>query len=251
MFETAPHESFENQPHGQDVLWRYMDIARFLSLLEDEAIYFARADQMNDKWEGSYSQKNVDQRPLMYGEHYEMMELAAPQRRAFTLKAMYMNCWHESPVESAAMWDIYQREGRGVAIKTDWDSLTASLASARTIFGGRVTYADYQLTLIPEKNTFDAFMHKRLSFAHENEVRLITLAQDLIFPRHDENGAVIAVGPEPVVVSVPVDVKKLIHNVYVAPDSPSWITELIEKLAKRYGHDFEVRQSDLATDPIA
>jgi hypothetical protein len=32
-----------------DVLWRYVDLARFLSVLEDEAVYFARADQMSDK----------------------------------------------------------------------------------------------------------------------------------------------------------------------------------------------------------
>ncbi|MBV1778727.1 DUF2971 domain-containing protein [Paeniglutamicibacter sp. ABSL32-1] len=250
MFEITRHESFENQPEGQDVLWRYMDIARFISLLEDEAIFFARADQMADKWEGSYGPANIEMRPQMHGEHFEMMRDSASVRRAFTLKSMFMSCWHESPVESAAMWDLYQREGRGVAIQTNWESLTGSLSSSRRIFGGRIKYADYHTEVIPEENAFDAYMHKRLSYAHEREVRLITLvATGGLDP--DKGLPFMPSSPGSVVEPVSVDVRKLVRSVYVAPDSPPWITELIKKLAKRYGHDFEIRQSDLASDPIA
>lgn len=34
-------------------LWRYMDLAKFLALLEDRALYFARADKLGDPFEGA------------------------------------------------------------------------------------------------------------------------------------------------------------------------------------------------------
>ncbi|GKV71168.1 DUF2971 domain-containing protein [Pseudarthrobacter sp. NCCP-2145] len=249
MFVTEFHPSFTNQPENDDVLWRYMDLARFLSLLEDEAIYFARADQMSDKWEGSYSQANVDMRPQLYGELFEDMNRQYPIMHESGLKTTHVNCWHESPVESAAMWDIYQREGRGVAVRTTWKSLVASIGSDRSIFGGRVNYVDYRTTFIPEGNFFDRFMHKRLSFAHEREVRLIMMTGRSI-PHPTEEHSAISLGPEPPVIPIPVDLKKLIQAVHVAPDAPDWVSDLIHKVCKRYGHGFGVRHSDLASDPI-
>jgi hypothetical protein len=146
VFVSEFHPSFTNKPGDDDVLWRYMDLARFLSLLEDEAIYFARADQMSDRWEGSFSQANVELRPQLYGELFEDMNRQYVGMRESGLRSTHINCWHESPVESAAMWDIYQREGRGVAVKTTWANLIASIGSDRSIFGGRVNYVDYMST---------------------------------------------------------------------------------------------------------
>jgi hypothetical protein len=71
------------------------------------------------------------------------------------------------------MWEIYQRDGRGVAICTTWVELMTSSTAERKIYGGRITYADYESTFIPEGNHFSAFMYKRQSFGHEREVRLL------------------------------------------------------------------------------
>lgn len=250
MFVSDFHPTFTNQPGEDDALWRYMDLARFLSLLEDEALYFARADQMSDKWEGSYSEVNLKLRPELYGDDFEMINRQLVDHRLSMRQRTHMNCWHESAEESAAMWEIYQREGRGVAIKTTWGDLTASLGSERRILGGRIKYADYKTTFIPEGITFEAFMHKRLSYAHEKEVRLIMMT-GLSMPHPTEENTVISLGPEPPVIPIPVDLRRLIQEVYVAPDAPGWIGDLIDKLVKRFGYDFDVRQSDLATDPVA
>ncbi|WP_434798272.1 hypothetical protein [Terrisporobacter vanillatitrophus] len=37
-----------------------MDISKFLSLLEDEVLFFIRADRFNDKFEGSYTKINIE-----------------------------------------------------------------------------------------------------------------------------------------------------------------------------------------------
>lgn len=252
VYVDDDHPSFLNKPGDDAVVWRYMDLARFMSLLEENAIAFARGDTLSDRWEGSYSPVNLQLRPQMYGEHYEMMFRGAEERRQALLRGMHVSCWHVSETESAAMWEIYQREGRGVAVRSTWGDLTASLSSdePHLIFGGSVRYVDYSSTFIPEGIVFDAFMHKRASFAHEREARLIFMS-GYSMPHPTEPNTSINLGPEPPAIHVKVDLRRLIQSVYIAPDSPPWIAELVQKIVVSYGQTFPVQQSDLAKDPIA
>jgi hypothetical protein len=244
MFVSDDHESFMDKPSAQDGVWRYMDLARYLSLLEESALHFARADQMADTWEGSYGPRNQELRPGLYGEHYEMMMASVPSRRQFMRQRFHMNCWHLAEFESAAMWDIYQREGRGVAVRSTWGALTSSIRAERDVFGARVKYVDYNKTFIPERNAFDAFLYKRESFSHEREVRLIMMTG------LDGRQSTIDPEPEAPVLPVAVELQKLVQDVFVAPDAPQWIGDVVEKVTARYGYGFKVRQSDLAKDPI-
>jgi hypothetical protein len=161
---------------------------------------------------------------------------------------VHMSCWHLSQVESAAMWDLYQREGRGVAVVTDWASLTESITSERVVFGSRVRYIDYDTTLIPEANMFDAFLCKRESYAHEKEVPLITMTGIEGPVNDDGTGRLVPEGP---VVPVDVDLSAMIKEVRVAPDAPNWIHAVVQDVTRRYGFGFPVSQSDLARDPVA
>ena len=47
----SEHSSFE-PPADRDVsVWRYMDLAKFLWMLQKNALFFARADQLGDPYE--------------------------------------------------------------------------------------------------------------------------------------------------------------------------------------------------------
>ncbi len=244
------HPSFLDTPSDNNAVWRYMDLARYLSLIQNSSLHFARADQMSDRWEGSYGEMNVQLRPQMYGEHYEKIFADRDARRRNLIEGVHMNCWHLSEVESAAMWDIYQREGRGVAVRSTWGNLKASIRSERQVYGAKVKYVDYNSSFIPEGNIFDAFMHKRESFSHEREVRMIMLTGRTM-PHPTEPGSLIGIGPEDPVLPVEIDLTTLISAVYVAPDAPNWILEVVQSVTTRYGLTHPVQQSDLATDPIA
>jgi hypothetical protein len=241
MFYDEFHESFEHQPGESETVWRYMDLLRYLSMLQHSALHFARADQMSDRWEGAYGDENIRRRPELYGEHFQRRAEDAEQVRNFVRTSIHLNCWHLAEYESAAMWDIYQREGRGVAVRSTWGLLTRSITTERHVFGGKVTYADYQKTFIPEDNIFGSFMYKRLSYSHEREVRFAMLT--------GVNGPDLR--PEPEVIPVSVDLSRLVQAVYVAPDAPAWTQSVIEDATRRYGYAFDVRHSDLATDPVA
>ncbi|MDQ1391242.1 MAG: hypothetical protein QOF30_219, partial [Acidimicrobiaceae bacterium] len=48
----AKHPVFVT-PSDETTLWRYMDLPKFVSLLEKGALFFSRADKLGDPYEGS------------------------------------------------------------------------------------------------------------------------------------------------------------------------------------------------------
>jgi hypothetical protein len=41
-------------------IWRYMTYERFKSLIQNEALFFCRADKFDDKWEGVFPIKMIE-----------------------------------------------------------------------------------------------------------------------------------------------------------------------------------------------
>ncbi len=65
-------------PDNVDVkLWRYMDLTRFVSMLEEKGVLFTRADLFDDKFEGTMSKPLHDfleERSLDPGQHAQRLE---------------------------------------------------------------------------------------------------------------------------------------------------------------------------------
>ena len=51
----ADHPFYKVPSDPSATVWRYMDFAKFVSLLDSQALYFARASLLEDKFEGSVS----------------------------------------------------------------------------------------------------------------------------------------------------------------------------------------------------
>jgi hypothetical protein len=48
------------EPPPTSTLWRYLDLAKFISLLEESALYFCRGDNfVNDPFEGATAPKSM------------------------------------------------------------------------------------------------------------------------------------------------------------------------------------------------
>jgi hypothetical protein len=54
------HPVFEAPTNADIPIWRYVDLAKFMSMLEDQALHFARADLMWDTFEGSLSEPTLN-----------------------------------------------------------------------------------------------------------------------------------------------------------------------------------------------
>lgn len=228
------------------MIWRYLDFAKFVSLLETRSLFFCRSDKFEDRFEGSYPQYNVRQRPTVYGGQdgidAEGLQKISTFGRTFR-SYMAINCWHANQHESAAMWKLYLKSNDGIAIQTTYTKLNESLKDAKEdVYIGMVNYIDYESEWMPEGNVFYPFAHKRKSFAHENELRAITYR----FPGSPKK----PVDPFEEGININLDIDKLIENIYIAPGSPAWVTQLIKSVAKKYEIRAPVINSRLAEEPV-
>ncbi|MBI3431767.1 MAG: hypothetical protein HY018_06115 [Hydrogenophilales bacterium] len=231
-------------PTGNCTLWRYTDLTKLLSLLENHQLFFPRADQFDDPYEGAFSRAGVAlarkqaQKSGFPAKSVEMMIRNAPRFR----EGMFISCWNAAEYESAAMWKLYLQSPEGVAIRADHQRLCAVLEKsplmART---SMVQYIDYDQAPVPMNNGFFPFVHKRLSFAHESELRAI------IWSWEDVNQKQIAA--DATSVSIDVEPKDLIQAIHVSPSAPLWFGRLVEQLARRYGLDVPVIRSTLYDRP--
>lgn len=245
MYEA--HPAFESPPPEAEV-WRYMDFTKFVSLLDRGALFFARADRLGDPFEGSYSAVNAALRPHLYGGSLEPGEIAGFGRAMSNLRRFRLvNCWHENAFESEAMWRLYSGERQGIAVKTTFGSLAASLTGREAVHIGRMKYVDFRSTFIPEDNAMAALLHKRKSFEHEREVRAIHTS----LPPSD-NALPLTLLPDVCETGLylEIDLHELIQEVVIDPYADDWFVELTQSMARTFRLDAPVRRSALAGSPV-
>ena len=239
-------------PDNKDCrIWRYMDFTKYVWLLQERALFFARVDKLGDPFEGSFSRANEKLRPILYkdlqqqvnkdGADNPMSKLYEFARHA--AKWTYVNCWHQNEYESAAMWKLYGKTSEAIAIQSTYQRLFDCLPE--NTYCGRITYLDYDTDWLPEDNVFSPFMHKRKSFEHEHEVR--ALVQDI--PRIENTLDLLGPNPDegrP----VPIDLDGLIERVFVSPDSPAWFFGLVNTVSRQLNNNKPVIQSSLNAAPF-
>jgi len=146
------------------------------------------------------------------------------------------------------MWKLYLKSDEGIAIRSTYNKLEASLKNAtEDIYIGTVKYINYATDFMPEGNIFNLFTHKRLSFAHEQELRAIIHHS----PLSDDTNS-LDFSKDTIVggINAKVDLESLLDSIYLAPNSPKWIQELTEAILRRYNLDAPVIQSALDEDPV-
>ena len=117
------------KPRPEGKIWRYMDFAKFVSMLAHGGLFFPRADLLGDPFEGSFSRANERLRPSMYPDikdldkHFATLGSFLKWSRGWTMVC----CWHMNDTESAAMWKLYAQKGYGIAIQTTYRLLRQAL----------------------------------------------------------------------------------------------------------------------------
>lgn len=227
---------FEPPKSPKAILWRYMDFTKFLSLLEDSSLFFSNSSAFEDPYEGAFSEGNEAMRGFVLSK--------APGRevkqKLFDPSKVVISCWYTSQHESAAMWSLYSKSSDAIAICTTYNKFRKLLPNAARV--GLVKYVDYSKDWIPEENPLYRFMHKRVSFQHEHELRAII---DLNNTDIGELGSSTEHGLK---LKIPLD--KLIDKIYVSPKSATWFLELVERVCRRYGLVCAPMRSSLYDGPL-
>lgn len=261
MYEDIP---FFTKPEDEEQkIWRYMDITKYISMIEKKALYFSRADLLGDPFEGSIpeaiGQKNFNE---IFKTQFEEMTKTRTDKvkfpstfHDFIRKSCYACCFHMSSDESAALWSIYSKSNQGIAIQSTFKKLCDCFKdySKPTVGIGTINYIDYSQNTIPvEKSTVSPLLYKRKSFECEKEIRALILDDSEIIGTNSDTGnstIEIHIDLKPGII-VPINLDTLIDQVIIAPDSPEWIKDLLESIMEKYGIQKKVVLSSLDKSPI-
>src|ERR1700678_2112875 len=90
-------------PRSSTVIWRYVDFAKFVQMIESGSIWFTRLDQLEDPLEGGHTDSELAgiRKHVEKKRANELIHLFRAAR-----KDLFVNCWRSGSVESLAMWDL-------------------------------------------------------------------------------------------------------------------------------------------------
>lgn len=253
------HPAFVEPQDGTARLWRYMDLARFLSILENRALFFPSVATLaeSDPYEGEPALAKIRATEARGTEALRTFRLNAEVFKHIN----FFNCWHMNDEESDAMWKIYIKGSEGIAIQSTVDRLKVSFHEfADTVYMAKVEYvvdhSHFQNPTNPLLGVSD-YMFKRLAFQHEQEIRLGTSRSEVRREFVDDIGRIklpprgvtvddILMFPARKGIFVHTDIPVLIERVVISPFSPIWFSDLVASLSKRLGYAFEVVPSEMS-----
>jgi hypothetical protein len=271
MVRQFPDSEF---PDGETHLWRFVDYSKFIWILQNQSLYFARADTFSDPYEGFPPVKHLEQKysnsrrrrneineRLSSGDGGEPLpEIAVDEFLAsyrMFRKSSFLNCWYSSDEESEsiAMWKQYLNSGDGVAVKTNYSDFLDSIKCdmSEDMYAGEVEYVDYESHEFAESNIFKCYLLKQKEYNYENEVRFLIYS-----PPPSSNDKELKPGGtldlrwdgQPKGILLNVDLEDMIEEVVISPFSPEWVTkEQLECLLARHRVDIEVSESIVNKGP--
>jgi len=297
------HPTFRPAPSEESKLWRYMGLPKYLSLLQDRSLFFRSLEMVagSDPFEGTLPASrfvhrkwaSIDDVPEHIRDKFLRPDESDPEfklqrlkdiaelriRQAYAYRRSYfINCWHLSEFESAAMWDIYSRRNEAIAIKSSESRFQAAFANAhQDIMGGKIVYGEYadEDFEMDDSNAFTPVLHKRNSFSYEQEYRLVYWDTSVTSKQiRSQNGffrwnghvvpdikdiGIMNVGrSEEEIESLPVqpgysiscDINALVEAIYISPLAKDWLLNVVKDVSLKYGLEAPVDKSPLMSKPL-
>ncbi|MEO6454649.1 MAG: hypothetical protein ABIN97_11270 [Ginsengibacter sp.] len=242
-------------PDENQIISKYIDVTKFLSLLSKKSLFFCRLDKLEDQFEGMVAKRNYEYRIRWHKETNHLMdkpftdeEIVAQVEQMYEydkkVKEVYcVCCWNKADKESAALWKIYSDFGKGIMIKSSVKNLIAAFENtSEKIRVSEIGYLDYNKDLMKDGNTFFPLIHKQNAYDYEGEIRLI---HSVDFPQigktYDWSKEEIQEGK-----LLTVDLNLLIDEIIIGPFSPKWMIDLIIDLTDKYGLKKTISKSKLS-----
>jgi hypothetical protein len=220
-------------------IWRYIDLARFVSLLAEEALYFACPTELRDPYEGYLPRSHFE---ALSGGLHELKDDMLRLRRGIATqhpdadlrrlddgiarmpgklrdvsweatRKFGVSCWHKSEHESEALWRLYSGSGGGVCIESTAERLTESLGKLEGLTIDSVSYVDFDRDPIEKGHGHYVLFMKRKSFEHEKELRAAILLKE---PGQGQ--------------LVHCDLEKLISRIHISPFAEPCLRSAVERL---------------------
>jgi hypothetical protein len=214
------------------VVWKYLDLSKFLDLLLSKKLFMSRSDKFEDQYEGTFSEPTYEEIKKLAADNPEFLNYYKTHREKVAISS-----WHINEYESFAMWQIFTKNNEGLAIQSTIGRLQKAVKPENNFdqFIGEVNYIDYKKEYIPFDDLFFPFLFKRKSFQYEREVRILSDTSKSDIKLNDG-------------LKINVDINQLIEKIYIHPKSENWYKKLVIELVERLGFGFEIEKSDLESD---
>ena len=226
-----------NPPEPDSFIWRYFPLEKFLSLLTSSQLFFAKASSFEDPFEGDYGTAAKQKIRDQYGDGQYLRDFNTFE---FLREHTYISCWHENQNESDAMWKLY---GNAIAVKAKFSSIRKLLSWSETEIKhcGRMNYINYDTEHVSVESSYLPYFFKRLSFAHEREVRFLIQEH-----RYDWNAY-----PQPALAKLAqLNINSDLEEIVLSPTMESYVSNAIENVVRQAGVSITVRQSTLLNCPV-
>jgi hypothetical protein len=220
-------------PEDSDtVVWKYLDLSKFLDLLLSQKLFMSRSDKFEDQYEGTFSEPTYEEIKKIAVNNPEFLHYYKSHREKVAVSS-----WHINEYESFAMWQIFTQNSEGLAIQSTVNRLKKALdfETQHKQYIGEVNYIDYKKEYIPFDDMFFPFLFKRKSFQYEREVRIISDVSESNIKLNEG-------------LKINVDINQLIEKIYIHPKSENWYKNLVIQLVEQLGFDFTIEKSDLESD---
>jgi toxin ParE1/3/4 len=213
------------------VIWRYMDLGKFVSMLEHGGLYFPVVAALGDELEAV--------RPRLPDGSSETEEWKRWQEWNMARYVVCASCWHCAPDESAAMWEIYAGRNQGIAVRSTTQALSDAFPVAESDDKGQLVEARLVEYIDPDlrepmtsSGRFDLVTRKRRWYCYENELRVVWMAAK----NWEEPPGLFDLGNcKSVGFWLTCDLRELIQEVVVAPKAPPYLESVVREVFQRFG----------------
>ena len=245
-------------PKSNYKIVRYLDLPKFLSLIQTQKIFFSKLDNFEDPFEGTLPETSYKilenwYRTILYPHlelktnkkfdiETEIKKDIIRDRKAYDefKKMVCISCWNKFENESYALWKIYAGLNQGIAIKTDVNRVIKAFKNTKEkIQISEIEYIDFNKDIIDISNMNYPIIHKNKPYNYENEVRLI---YQIKIESNLENDSQKNSGIKGENLSV--DINSLIEEIIVSPFSPNWFFDVVKNVVEKYEINKKVVHSE-------
>ena len=221
-----------NLPDDDTIVWKYLDLSKFLDMLLSKKLFMSRSDKFEDQYEGTFSEPTYEEIKKIAANNPKFLDYYKSHREKVVISSGHINEY-----ESYAMWQIFTKNNEGLAIQSTIGRLKEALIPEKKYIQniGAVNYIDYKKEYIPFEDTFFPFLFKRKSFQYEREVRVIS----------DTSGSRVSINDG---LKVDVNIDQLIEKIYIHPKSENWYKNLVIELMQKLDFNIAIEKSDLESD---
>lgn len=167
---------------------------------------------------------------------------------------VFVNCWHISPGESAAMWALYSTDSDGVAIQSTFGEAAQAFGPGigagslgSTVGAGEVEYVDPDVEEKPglTANMILAALTKRHWYAYEKELRFMYVDMANYVRPLPEAECTPGTAAKPGL-WLRCNLQRLIKSIVLVPSAPAFIQDSVAVACGHFGIDPAIiRQSKL------